>query len=301
MARFVNNNTNELLTPNIQNTQTSPYAQSLVSEIIPPSRLGGGVIRGNLQSENYVSASTGWKLRRDGVIEALSIEIAGNSTIAGWNIDSTTIYQTGAVLSSTGYISFGDTPPTDYGNNVGAWLGIDSNKAKLSLYKDANNYFQWDGDKLLIKAANFTLDSSGNIIASNVEIIDSLNFSISGITKVVLDYSGLLVGAPGPNSRTFKLEDAIFLDFYDANGNFQGNSEIGWGKFGTVATDRGQYVSVSGVDTFEIDGQKCIISFPFTPASSSTTVNQGTITWDSSYLYIAVANNSWKRIALSSF
>jgi len=200
MARFVNNNTNELLTPNIQNNQTSPFAQSLVSEIVPPSRLGGGVIRDDLQSENYVSGSTGWKLRRDGVIEALSIQIAGNSTIAGWNIDSTTIYQTGAVLSSTGYVSFGATPPTAYGNNVGAWLGFTGGKAKISLYKDANNYFQWDGDKLLIKAANFTLDASGNMTASSGAIagwtigtdkLASGNLEIdSNIPRILMKKSG---------------------------------------------------------------------------------------------------------------
>jgi hypothetical protein len=200
MARFVNNNTNELLTPEIKNTQTSPFAKSLVSEIVPPSRLGGGVIRDDLQSENYVSGSTGWKLRRDGVIEALSIQIAGNSTIAGWNIDSTTIYQTGAVLSSTGYVSFGATPPTAYGNNVGAWLGFTGGKAKLSLYKDANNYFQWDGDKLLIKAANFTLDASGNMTATSGAIggwtidtdkLASGNLEIdSNIPRILMKKSG---------------------------------------------------------------------------------------------------------------
>ena len=200
MARFVNNNTNELLTPEIKNTQTSPFAQSLVSDIVPPSRLGGGVIRDDLQSENYVSGSTGWKLRRDGVIEALSIQIAGNSTIAGWNIDSTTIYQTGAVLSSTGYVSFGATPPTAYGNNVGAWLGFTGGKAKISLYKDANNYFQWDGDKLLIKAANFTLDASGNMTASSGAIagwtigtdkLASGNLEIdSNIPRILMKKSG---------------------------------------------------------------------------------------------------------------
>jgi hypothetical protein len=200
MARFVNNNTNELLTPEIKNTQTSPFAKSLVSEIVPPSRLGGGVIRDDLQSENYVSGSTGWKLRRDGVIEALSIQIAGNSTIAGWNIDSTTIYQTGAVLSSTGYVSFGATPPTAYGNNVGAWLGFTGGKAKISLYKDANNYFQWDGDKLLIKAANFTLDASGNMTATSGAIggwtidtdkLASGNLEIdSNIPRILMKKSG---------------------------------------------------------------------------------------------------------------
>ena len=204
MARFVNNNTNELLTPEIKNTQTSPFSQSLVSEIVPPSRLGGGVVRGDLQSENYVSAATGWKLRRDGVIEALSIQIAGNSTIAGWNIDSTRIYQTGAVLSSTGYVAFGATPPTTYGNSVGAWLGFTSSKAKLSLYKDANNYFQWDGDKLLIKAANFTLDASGNMTAS------SATFS-GAITATSGDISGVLTIGGDNNVKIDGTNDRIII------------------------------------------------------------------------------------------
>lgn len=38
-----------------------------------------------------------------------------------------------------------------------------------------------------------------------------------------------------------------------------------------------------------------------TPANSSATVKQGTITFDSDYLYVATANNTWKRLTLSSF
>lgn len=201
MARFVNNNTSALLSPEIANNQTSPYSQSLVSEIVPPARMGAGIIRDYLQSENYISGTTGWKLRRDGVIEALSIQIAGNSTIAGWNIDSTTIYQTGAVLSSTGYVSFGATPPTAYGNNVGAWLGFTGGKAKFSLYNNSNNYFQWDGDKLLIKAANFTLDSSGNITASSATITGAITATSGDISGSLTIGGDANVKIDGTNDR----------------------------------------------------------------------------------------------------
>lgn len=201
MARFVNNDTNKLLNPEIENTQTSPYAQNLIGAIVPPSQISSGVIRGDLQSENYVSTSRGWKIRRDGVIEALSIQIAGNSTIAGWNIDSTTIYQTGAVLSSTGYVSFGATPPTTYGNNVGAWLGFNGGKARMSLYNNASNYLQWDGDKLLLRATNFTLDSSGNMTASNATFsgaVTATSGNISGTLTIGGDNNVII---DGPNAR----------------------------------------------------------------------------------------------------
>ena len=53
---------------------------------------------------------------------------------------------TGHVLlnSPSSFISIGDPPPTTFGNNEGVWLGISSSNPKLSLYKDANNYMQYD-------------------------------------------------------------------------------------------------------------------------------------------------------------
>jgi hypothetical protein len=38
-----------------------------------------------------------------------------------------------------------------------------------------------------------------------------------------------------------------------------------------------------------------------TPVSSSDTVTAGKIWWDANYIYVAVANNTIKRAALSSF
>jgi hypothetical protein len=38
-----------------------------------------------------------------------------------------------------------------------------------------------------------------------------------------------------------------------------------------------------------------------TPASAGATGNQGDWCWDTNYLYICVANNTWKRIALASW
>ena len=38
-----------------------------------------------------------------------------------------------------------------------------------------------------------------------------------------------------------------------------------------------------------------------TPANSTITVKKGTLMFDSSYLYVATANNTLKRVALSSF
>lgn len=77
------------------------------------------------------------------------------AVIAGWKFNSSQLWQANAILSSVGYVSFGATPPTSYGNNVGTWIGYSSG-AKMSLYSDANNYLQWDGSALTAGGGTIT-------------------------------------------------------------------------------------------------------------------------------------------------
>ncbi len=109
----------------------------------------------------YIDIDLGILYAHSAVIDG-TITIGAGSSAGGWSIDASRIYSTHAVLSSAGeYLSLGTTPPTAYGSNVGVFLE-GANNGRLSIYKDANNYLQWDGSKLLVKAANFALDSSGN-------------------------------------------------------------------------------------------------------------------------------------------
>lgn len=308
MPRFVNT----VETPAIQN---QPYIRPLTSEIIDPKSLGRGVIRDYLQSENYIQGSQGWKLSRDGVIEALSIVIAGDSTIAGWSVNSTSFYKTNAVLSSNGYVAFGSTPPSAYGNNVGAWLGIDAGSAKMSLYNDANNYLQWDGTKALIKATNFTLDSSGNITASNATVGGTINATAGTFTGTVTVSGVLQSNSTGArwvinNTPTFSFYDSSFermrlssdrLQFWDSSGTSAGyligetvNSIPSVripGNFATSVAYVGLGMTVGGSFTLEVD----------IPGSSSSIGITGQLSVDSDYIYVCTATDTWKRVALSTF
>ena len=44
-----------------------------------------------------------------------------------------------------------------------------------------------------------------------------------------------------------------------------------------------------------------VVIYNSTPANSTITVKKGTLMFDTSYLYIATANNVLKRVALSTF
>jgi len=104
-----------------------------------------------------------------------------------------------------------------------------------------------------------------------------------------------------------------------AEADTSGNTFTTRGKLGTVisndlsgalvfsrltnASASGQNLTESG--RFDPDGHLTLATTPYlpsrTPASSTAAGKQGEFCWDSGYLYICVATNSWKRVALSSW
>ncbi|MBW7875459.1 MAG: hypothetical protein H3C47_05690 [Candidatus Cloacimonetes bacterium] len=68
-----------------------------------------------------------------------------------------------------------------------------------------------------------------------------------------------------------------------------------------------QYNSMIGlgnstpVVSLDISGDGIRIRDAKTPGSSGTACEAGQISWDSSYIYVCIATNSWKRVSLSSF
>lgn len=50
-----------------------------------------------------------------------------------------------------------------------------------------------------------------------------------------------------------------------------------------------------------LSGDTFIISTGKTPASAAAAGTQGQIAWDSDYLYVCVAANTWKRVALTTW
>jgi hypothetical protein len=89
-------------------------------------------------------------------------------------------------------------------------------------------------------------------------------------------------GTPSSKSITLKI---LF-------GNIPANTSI----VGTL--------DVSGNSTFsqvKITGDAITVQASRTPANSTISIAKGTIFWDSSYIYVATANNVVKRASLQSF
>ena len=132
-------------------------------------------------------------LKWSGTVLDLSGKItATDGAIGGWTIDTNSIYKgTDIILNSaTPYIGVG----TGTYSNAGIWLGKHSSAWKASFYADANNYLLWDGSKLTAKAANFELDTSGNITASNVDLSGKITASDGDIAGWTIDTNSINKG-----------------------------------------------------------------------------------------------------------
>ena len=59
--------------------------------------------------------------------------------------------------------------------------------------------------------------------------------------------------------------------------------------------------TTTATDPLDVNGDTMRLRTPKTPASASDTGNQGSIAWDSDYIYICVATDAWKRVGISTW
>lgn len=126
----------------------------------------------------------------------------------------------------------------------------------------------------------------GNLILSSGNIVlPSGNWLESGGGRILQRSSGAvyLGDIDGLGGSIYIREDGI------AAISIAGNN-VGIGSGATVPTNK-----------LDIDGNSIRIRSAKTPSSATDTGVQGTIAWDSNYIYICIATNTWKRAAISTW
>lgn len=93
-----------------------------------------------------------------------------------------------------------------------------------------------------------------------------------------------------------------FFNSVPSNTSFSGTLSVG-SDLSVASNTSSQNLTVSDMLTVQkIKIENSVqMSNTFTPANSTISVDKGTIFFDSNYLYVAVANNNLKRIALETF
>lgn len=128
-----------------------------------------------------LGASSVFKVTSAGALTASSATITGTVTssagaIGGWDINSGYLEKDGTRLnagSNNGYLGIGVTA---YDANDGIWLGeVSSGVYKFSIKNsDGSKYLRYTDSAFEIEAGNFSLNSSGNITATNVDITGAI-------------------------------------------------------------------------------------------------------------------------------
>ena len=120
-----------------------------------------------------IGANSVFKVTAAGVLTATS------GTIAGWSIESGYLEKDGTRLNAgtnNGYLGIG---VTEYNANDGIWLGeVSDGVYKFSINNsDGSKYFRYTDSAFEIAAGNFSLDSSGNITATNANLSGTITAS----------------------------------------------------------------------------------------------------------------------------
>jgi hypothetical protein len=192
----------------------------------------------SLNASGNVTASN---IRLTGDITANYITANTGGSIAGWNVNSTYLEKDGTRLnaaSNNAYLAIGGI--TAYNANNGIWLGEDgSGNYRFSMKKsDGSKYFKWDGDNLDVNAGNFSLDTSGNVTASNIRLTGDItaNYitantggSIAGwnVNSTYLEKDGTRLNAASNNAylaiggiTAYNANNGIWLG-EDGSGNYR--------------------------------------------------------------------------------
>jgi len=145
---------------------------------------------------------------------------------------------------------------------------------------------------------NVTGDVTGNVsgnvtgdLAGDVTSTGSSSFSSVDINGGFIDST--IIGSTSASSATFT--DASSTGLLTAASVDINGGDIDGTNIGATTPDAGTFTALATT------GDKISIQTSQTPASSSASGTAGDIAWDSSYIYVCVAANSWKRVALSTF
>ena len=96
----------------------------------------------------------------------------------------------------------------------------------------------------------------------------------------------------------------VYNNYTNDNLTFKTNSDIIMSLTQTGRVGIGTQTPIVALDVnggFRVQSDSIAIQNSKTPSSASDTGQAGQICWDANYLYVCVASNTWKRIALSSW
>lgn len=262
---------------------------------------GGG---GTVTSVNASTAISGLSFTGGPITGSGTLTLSGTLGVQGGGTGTTSL-TSGAVLIGAGTSAVTSVSPSTAGNvltsNGSAWVSqAPSGGGAVSSVSGSG-------------AGISVSPTTGAVVVSNTgvtSIVAGTNVTISGSTGAVT------INATGSASGTFSANDgsvsapSIFFTGATNMGMYRSGTSINFAAGGVnvfAATSTQTQISASGTQRILCDGTGSILygtiifNTSSTPASASATGTAGTITWDSNYIYVCTATNTWKRVAIATW
>lgn len=249
------------------------------------------------------SSNQSWEWRVSGSVSYGSVPAGAISLFNVGDIDALLYVDTNGVLTLAGGGTAGDPILRSLFGGVGTGL-----------------YFPASGSLAFATASaeRLRINSSGQVGIGTNAPSSNLHVRGTGLQTVTLqstnDSAQFSITAGNFTSQVTQISSTLFVT-NNASGGTVSISATGTGpiQFNTNSVLRmviagGGNVGVNAATPtissgtgIHLGGSTIRLADSRTPASSTAAGNQGEICWDSSYLYVCVATNSWKRIALATF
>lgn len=125
-------------------------------------------------------------------------------------------------------------------------------------------------------------------------------FIMDSITMVVIDSTIQLKATKNMYLQAQAAYPLLWLD--GVNDKFVFTSNVGDYRFANIPADNSRTSIIAyNTGTGQFYYKDGAIHPGHTPSAANDTGVQGTIVWDGDYIYVCVATNTWKRVAISSW
>jgi hypothetical protein len=156
---------------------------------------------------------------------------------------------------------------------------------------------------LSVNANGFTQLYQTQITTTDDAIVDTDTLDVSGTTLLIhrndnTNNAGCAIGFAGGTANT---NIGAMIAFERTSTNSKGRLRFG------VKTDTGSASDIDDNMAINDDGKvhffddSIVVSTSKTPSSASDTGTQGEVAWDSNYIYICTATDTWKRVAIATW
>lgn len=228
------------------------------------------------------------------------VSLGSGSHLAWYPTSSTTVDDAADLIHSAGALQLKDS--TGVGDAVlvvSSTNDVAGRIARVIVNSTSSDLSGGGGDAFITFIADQPSGSSTTTFAMGIDVSDDSSFHLhavspmSGTPIMRADRSNGQVSFGGVGSQSIP----ILVIGQDANTGIYAPASDQW----AITVGGTQAILCTTSIPLKANGDSVCIATAKTPANASDTGTTGQICWDTNYLYVCVATNTWKRSAISTW